>query len=80
VALTGAFALPVAALASGMFSGAVLAAIYTHAKVSLAQEWMQRIVRYWQAEARRRRAEAECGSAAAARRCQPAYGSLGRLR
>ncbi len=32
-----------------MFSGAVLAAIYTHAKVSLAQERMQRIVRYWQA-------------------------------
>lgn len=59
--MTGMFALLTAALGIGMFSGAVLAAIYTHAKVSLAQERMQRIVRFWQAEARRWRAEVECG-------------------
>jgi hypothetical protein len=59
--MTGMFALLAAALGLGMFSGALLAAIYTHAKVSLAQERMQRIVRYWQAEARRWRAEVEFG-------------------
>lgn len=59
--MTGMFALLAAALGLGMFSGAVLAAIYTHARVSLAQERMQRIVNFWQAEARRWRSEVEFG-------------------
>jgi hypothetical protein len=57
--MTVALALLIAGLGVGMFSGVLLMAIYIHARVSLAQERMQRIVRYWQAEARAQWTETE---------------------
>jgi hypothetical protein len=46
-----------AALITGMFFGWLLTQIYVHAAISRSQERMQRIVRYWQAEAIGRGAE-----------------------
>jgi hypothetical protein len=54
--VSGQLVLLIAGLAVGMFSGALLTAIYTHAQVSRAQERMQRIVLHWQAEVRAQRA------------------------
>jgi hypothetical protein len=48
-----------AALAAGNFTGCLLMAIYTHARVSRSQERMQKIVRYWQADAKRWREEVD---------------------
>lgn len=49
----------IAALAIGLFTGAVLMASYTQTKIARSQERMQRIVRHWQAKEAHMRAEVE---------------------
>jgi hypothetical protein len=47
-----------AALFTGLFVGCLVMAVYADAKISRAQERMERRVRYWQAEAAAARRDA----------------------